>query len=158
MTNTGQITCKIKLDEPLHMSTPFVSNDEIIITSNDASGITNFVLVYSTDGMTWEKTNMNSQGDTFSAKPISSVQTTTNVQYYFEVTDGDYDHYIIDNNGQKFSYTIEPSAVGIINFNATSGVWLTAVILTIVIVVVLGLIYIKVLKKRGNHGTIPSNL
>jgi hypothetical protein len=147
-TNSGQISLNIKLDEPLRASTPAVTDGDVSITATDASGISNLALIYSTDGVNWQRTNMNNQRDIFSAKPISSVQTTTNVQYYFEATDGDNDHYLIDNNGQKFSYTITPPPMGFTFFSNTSGIWLVAVILLIIIAIILGLVYIKVIKKR----------
>jgi hypothetical protein len=154
-SSSHQISLNIRIDEPLHATSPSVNDGDISITATDASGISNLVLVYSTDGVNWERTNMNSQGDNFSAKPINSVQTATIVYYYFEAIDGDNDRYTIDNNGQKFSYTMTPVSMGFSLFTNSSDIWLIALVAAIVIVLILGLIFIKVLKKRSQNSKLP---
>lgn len=154
-SSSGQIALNIKLDEPFRASTPAVSDGDVSITATDASGISNLILVYSTDGVNWARTNMNNQGDTFSAKPINTVQTTTTVTYYFEATDGDNDHYLIDNNGQKYSYALTPPPMSFSIFSGTSDVWLIAIMI-VIITVILGLFYIKVFKKRVKPNNFPS--
>jgi len=157
-TVTREIGCSVKLDEPIHATAPQVNNGKISIQVNDNSGISNVRLVYSTDRISWERTNMIAQGETYVATLISSVKQYTTVYYYFEATDGDNDVYTIDNNGVYYSYLMEPEQPSFSDWinNLSDGALNLTIIMIAVLIAIIVITILLVMKKR-KRAIFPKN-
>lgn len=159
LARTNTISCNIKLDQPLSADEPTVNNGDISLWLSDASGLSDVTLVYSTDRASWERTNMISHGESYTAKPIMSVREETTVYYYFIATDGDNDVYQIDNNGAYYSYSLSPEPVGlfqtIFGFSSDSqqiSIIIVAAIITGILIAIVYLVYRKNMKRPLNKG------
>lgn len=103
-----QITPNLKLDEPMQITEPEITDGEINFGLYDNAGVSTVNLLYSTDKIDWKTISLTNNGECFSAAPINEVESLTTVYYYIEAIDGDNDQYVLDNNGFYYSYILEP--------------------------------------------------
>ncbi|MDH5449878.1 MAG: hypothetical protein OEY10_05655 [Nitrosopumilus sp.] len=102
VTVKQKIPFNMKLDEPLTVDEPQSEAGTVRINLYDKSGIEKAVLKYSKDQNTWQKIQMSSGSNAYSATP--SVPRDTPIYYSIIATDGDGDDYEINNQGSYFNY------------------------------------------------------
>lgn len=151
---TNQITCDVIIDEPLEASPPEVNDGTIELILSDNSGISNVTLLYSTDKANWQQISMTPDGNQYNSKPIESVDRSTTVYYYVDVSDGDYDIYTIDNNGLYFNYNLEPEIDQSSPIEWISNVVLDSsneaiIIISVILLIIICVALIIIKKKRG---------
>ena len=155
---TAQISCDVKLDEPLDASTPDITDGDVKISLSDGSGISDAYLFYSTDKVSWQQIQMNYDGTSYEVKPIDSVEAPTTVYYYVEATDGDDDKYRIDNNGLYFNYNLEPKSVDIFDWltdlTPNSSNPLGFILMLVATAIVLGLVVVIIRRRRRKQSPV----
>jgi hypothetical protein len=96
-----------KIDGPLQATDPSVDNGKVAIDMRERSGISQAILYYSTDKVSWNSVPLSLEtGTSYSNTPISSVPEDKVVFYYFRVTDGNGIPYDIGTIDSCFNYTL----------------------------------------------------